>query len=144
MKIKTTAILSVLALLLVQTFSFAVPADRLSRKERIVKAAKQSVSQASPDDWYTLAKSAKICLEVNKNLSEASQWIDKSLAIHTNPYNLEIKGDYYAKNRLPKKAVDCYIKALKNGHERIPDFDPSRVQKKIAKLINLKIAEKKK
>ena len=106
------------------------------REEKIVSKNREAVENAAPDDWYTLAYSAKKCLDKKVNCKEVATWIDRSLAIKETSYNLEVKGDYYVANKLNEEALRCYVKAVSLATEN-NNFDSGDLQKKIAKLIDL-------
>lgn len=105
------------------------------RTDKITEKAREAVAEASPDDWYTLAQSAEKCLAEGVNLKEAAGWLDQSLAIKETPYNLKLKGDYYASNRLPDKAIECYSKSIRVGMLADPSYKDMDVQNKIVALI---------
>lgn len=107
------------------------------RSEKIVSKYRDAVENAAPDDWYTLAYSAKQCLDRKVNCKEVASWIDKSLAIKTTPYNLEVKGDYYVMNRLNDEALECYLEAFNMEKEKDNNYDGAELQKKIAVIIDL-------
>lgn len=100
-------------------------------KEKAVEKARSAVNTASPDDWQTLAKSAELLVNKNTNLGEAKDWLEKSLAITTNAYNLEVMGDYYAKNNLPKKSIEYYIQSMNKLKEKNPNVSTTDLQDKI-------------
>lgn len=106
--------------------------------ERVIEKTREAVEEASPDDWFVLASSAKKCFQRKVNLKEAAEWLDKSLAISENSFNLELKGDYYIMNQLPNEAIVHYVKAI----EKLEDT-PSKnaqvaaIQKKIANVIGI-------
>ncbi|MGK7392974.1 MAG: hypothetical protein ACNS62_00315 [Candidatus Cyclobacteriaceae bacterium M3_2C_046] len=95
---------------------------------------REAVSKASPDDWFTLAKSAEKCIKKQVNLKEAAKWLDQSLEIKETSYNLSVKGDYYYANKLPDKALEYYVKSLQVGKKQDVNFDGRQVQQKIADL----------
>ena len=117
-----------LVMLLASVSTFAKSTDN-----KLVQKARTAVENASPDDWYAYAKSAQMCIKKNVNMKEAAVWIDKSLEIKQDAFNLEIKGDYFMKNNLPKKALEQYILAAKVGKESDVNFDTSDLQAKIVK-----------
>ena len=106
------------------------------RDEKIVSKNREAIENAAPDDWYTLAYSAKKCLDKKVNCKEVATWIDESLAIKETSYNLEVKGDYYVVNKLNEEAVKCYIKAMSLASDN-NNFESADLQKKIAKIIDL-------
>ena len=95
------------------------------------------VQESAPDDWYTMAFCAEQCIKKNIVNKEVAEWIDKSLEIKKSSYNLEIKGDYYMKNKLPKKAVEFYLEAMKVGLEEDKNFNYSDLQSKIARIMKM-------
>lgn len=122
----------VAALIMISAVSYAGPVD-----DKTVEKARQAVQNASPDDWHTLAKSAEKCFNRNVNLKEAAEWLDKSIEIKPTVYNLTLKGDYYKMNRLPDKALDYYVKAMKIAKEEDNNSDLSEIQRKIADITNI-------
>ena len=83
--------------------------------EKVVEKARYAVEQAAPHDWETLAKSAEKCIRRGVNLKEAVAWLEQSVEIKRTSYNLEVLGDYYAKNHLPKKAIGAYAESFRRG-----------------------------
>ena len=126
------------ALLTISSFSFANNnIGEAANEEKVINKAREAVESASPDDWYTYAKAAKSCFAKKVNLKEAAEWIDQSIEIKETAFNLEIKGDYYAMNRLPRKALEYYTKAAQVGKSEDFNFDTSGLQKKIAKITGI-------
>jgi hypothetical protein len=121
-----------LAILMVSASSFA------KVDNKTVEKARSAVENASPDDWYAYAKSAKMCIKKNVNMKEAAEWIDKSLDIKRDAFNLEIKGDYYLANNLPEKALELYVEAAKVGKENDVNFNTSDLQDKIVEVSKLR------
>ncbi len=111
--------------------AFAKNNDRTTEKTR------QAVENASPHDWYTLARSAEKCFKKEVNLKEAAAWLDESLNIARTPLNLELKGDYFIMNKLPEKALDYYAEAAMKLKDVDGLADITHLQKKIAKIINI-------
>ncbi len=107
------------------------------KNNKIMNKYRDIVQESAPDDWYTLASSAAICLKKGIVNREVAEWIDRSLKIKKTAYNLEIKGDYYMKNRFPKKAGEFYLEAIRIGLEEDSNFDVSGLQEKIAGIIEL-------
>jgi len=133
---KKISIISIIILFV--AFSFSSYAKD-GKEKKVVAKFQETVDNAAPDDWYTLAECADICLRKKINCKEVSIWLDESLKIKETPFNLEVKGDYYVANNLPEKAGDYYLKAIFLGTEEDSNFDVSGLQTKIAKLVNLKI-----
>ena len=112
---------------------------RDGKEDKIINKYKEVIENSSPDDWYTLAKSADMCLRKNINRKEVANWLEQSLAIKETPYNLEVKGDYYRINHLPEKAGQYYLRAIQLGSEMESGFDTKALQTKIAEVLNLEI-----
>jgi len=107
----------------------------------LVSRAKKAVA-SSPNDWYILATSADVCLEQHSNLSEAKEWIEKSLSMEENAYTYEVMGDYYLENDEPVKAMEYYILSLKKANEAEEKLNPENQQVKIARAYKLSKASK--
>ena len=106
-----------------------------SRTDKITLKARQAVAEASPDDWHTLAESAEQCMAEGVNLKEAAVWLDQSITIRETAYNLKLKGDYYASNRLPKQALEHYSKSIRVGMLADPSYTDADTQGKIVALV---------
>jgi hypothetical protein len=107
------------------------------KNSKILNKHRQIVQESAPDDWYTLASSAATCLKKDIVNKEVAEWIDRSLKIKKTAYNLEIKGDYYMKTKLPEKAGEFYLEAMRMGLEEDSNFDASGLQEKIATIVEL-------
>lgn len=107
------------------------------KSEKIMTKNRDIVQESAPDDWYTLALCAEQCIKKNIVNKEVAEWIDKSLEIKKSSFNLEIKGDYYMKNKLPKKAGEFYLEAIKVGLEEDNNFNFSDLQSKIARIMKM-------
>ena len=105
--------------------------------DKAVEKAREAVENASPDDWMTLAKSADKLIQRKKNLKEANEWLEKSLAIKETVYNLTVRGDYYLVNNLPDKALDYYVKAMNLAKSEDADADITGIQMKVAQITNI-------
>lgn len=113
-------------------FSTTVSANNFSGvKEKAVEKARSAVSTASPDDWKTLAKSAESLIIKKTNLGEAKEWLEKSIEINPTSYNLEVMGDYYSLNNLPKKAIGYYIQSMDKLKENNANISTTELQDKI-------------
>ncbi len=115
--------------------SVSVSSFAATHIDRTTEKARIAVENASPDDWYTLAKAAKQCLDKGVNMKEAAHWLDQSLAIQETEYNLTVKGDYYMQNRLPEKALECYSKSIRVAKLTNPDYLNQETQDKILLII---------
>ena len=109
-----------------------------AKNDKTVTKARSSVENASPDDWMAYAKSAQMLIRKKASMTEAKSWIEKSIEIKATPLNLEIFGDYYVKNNLPKKASAYYVKSMLKLRENNPGCDVSKIQAKIIDLGKIK------
>ena len=121
---------ALIAIVFLSATSFAaIPSD-----DKAVNKAKNAVEQASPDDWKTLEESARVCIKKGKNMKEAAEWINASIAIKATPSNLELKGDYYLKNNLPEKALQYYIQSSKSIKEQNANNSTFHLEEKIRSI----------
>lgn len=116
-------------------FTISLGAFANNNTDKTTQRARESVENAAPDDWYTLAKSAQKCIEKGVNLKEAAEWLNKSLAIHESAFNLKVKGDYYVQNKLPEKALEYFSKSIRVGKMEDPSYMDADTQDKILKLV---------
>ena len=129
--LKKISAVYLLFLMLSATNSNAKVDDRTTEKTR------EAVDSASPHDWYTLAISAEKCFKKKVNLKQAAEWLDQSIAIAETPFNLELKADYFLKNKLPDKALEYYVRAMNTIKEKDGEGQVSHLQKKISNIINI-------
>lgn len=108
--------------------------EKSNPKDKTTIKAQEAVNNASPDDWKTLAVNAEKCIKKNVNLKEASEWLDRSLEIKEDAYNLRVKGDYYYQNNLPEKALDYYIKSIRSGLANDINYVDTETQLKITEI----------
>ena len=108
------------------------------KNSKFLNKHREIVQDSAPDDWYTLAVCAEQCIKKNIVNKEVDEWINKSLNIKKTSFNLEVKGDYYMKNRLPEKAGEFYLEAIRVGLQEDKNFDSSGLQTKIARIMNMK------
>ena len=124
-----------MVLLLCGTSLYAYSFD--GKSDKILTKNGDIVKESAPDDWYTLASCAEHCIKKNIVNKEVAEWIDRSLEIKKSSYNLEVKGDYYMKNKLPEKAGEFYLEAIKIGLEEDRNFNYSGLQSKIARIMKM-------
>lgn len=120
---------SIIAMMATSSFIFAA-----SKDDKATIKSRQIVENATPDDWKALADAAAICVNKKTNLTQAAEWLEKSLSIKESAYNLEIKGDYMLLSNQPKVAMGLYIKAMQTGMNSQSGYDVSQLQAKIAAL----------
>lgn len=115
--------------------TISVGAFANNNTDKTTQRAREAVENASPDDWYTLAKAAQKCISKGVNMKEAAEWLNKSLAIHESAFNLKVKGDYYVHNKLPEKALEYYSKSIRVGKMEDPSYMDADTQEKILSLV---------
>ena len=123
----TASSLAILVLLTTGSNTEAAIGDKAYQK------LKESVDNASPDDWRLYAESAQKLIRGKDHLNEAKEWIEKSLEVSETPYNLEVYGDYYAANNLYKEAVEQYYKSMQLAKETNPNGNYRELQDKMYK-----------
>ncbi len=130
---KTIVKIAVMALVAISSAAFAGQKDN-----KTTLKSRQIVENASPDDWKALAMAAAICVDKKTNLTQASEWLEKSVSIKETAYNLEVKGDYLILSNQPEKAMAQYIKAMQVGLNNETGFDVKNLQVKIGNLKSAK------
>jgi hypothetical protein len=128
MKLTTMKTAIVTSFILVLTIStvFAVGNNSNSEEVLILKA-KAKAENTREGDWRALAECAKTLLDQRINCEDELNWLQKSLSINENYYNLTLLGDYYRLNRDFTRAYENYIKAILSAQkdkkmEVIPDI----------------------
>jgi len=127
-----------LLVLVSQSMAFANGAE-----PDVIKKAREAVS-SSPNNWYILAQSAEACLDKHLNVTEAGEWIEKSLSLEKNSYTLEIMGDFYVESEQPKKAIGYFVKSLELTKKSISadsNRDERRAARASMKVLQAKIAK---
>lgn len=109
-----------------------------AKNDKTVAKARIAVENASPDDWKTYAKSAQQLIRKKSSMTEAKQWIEKSISIRETPFNLEVFGDYYVANNVPRKASEYYVKSMTKMREETPGCDISEIQSKVIATSKMK------
>lgn len=130
-------IMLALATIFVSTGVYAEPMG--IKNNRTAEKARQAVEEAAPDDWYTYAQSAEKSIRKKENLKEVKGWLERSLEINQNAYNLAVMGDYYTLTNLPIKAYKYYVKSLKTGFEQDSNFNDPITHEKMMKARSIYI-----
>lgn len=131
---KISKLMTVVLAVVISSYSMNLEA----KSDKTVDKARSAVENASPDDWQTYAKSAQMLIRKKANMAEAKMWIEKSIEIRETPFNLEIMGDYYVKNNLPKQAIKFYIKSMDKLKENDANIDTAEIQDKIVKATTMR------
>ena len=117
--------------ILMLSFFLMSATSSIAKQDKFYDKVSSEVATASPDDWMTYAKSAQKLIRKQNHLSDAKEWLQKSLAIKETAFNLEVMGDYYLANNLPKEAVEYYMKSMKSAQDEDFNADVSEVQDKM-------------
>jgi hypothetical protein len=72
----------------------------------VINAAKNELG------WQPASRAASYCLENNVSLEEGKKWIDRSLAVEKNYWNLTLKARYWAFDKKYKEAIKTMQEAL--------------------------------
>ncbi len=99
-------------------------------ESKVVEKAREAV-ESSSSNWKILAESAQKCFRKDQNIDQAMEWINKSIDINPDPYNYEIKGDYFLSKKQYNKALKQYYEAILIGKEQNFWYDNKHLQKKI-------------
>mgnify|MGYP000241722829 CR=1 FL=1 len=91
---------------------FLASTSSMASDSKAAEKAKTAVENGAPDDWKLMATQAKKLIQRNTDMATAKAWLESSISIKADPYNLEIMGDYYAKNNLADQAVSYYVKSI--------------------------------
>jgi hypothetical protein len=67
--------------------------------------------------WQTASRAASYCLDNNVALEDGKKWIDQSLAVERNYWNLTVKARYLALDKKNKEAVKTMQEALDLGQK---------------------------
>lgn len=100
-------------------------------KERALEKARSAVDHAASDDWETYARSAQMVLKKNVSWEDAKMWLDKSLSIKEEAYNLEVMGDYYVLNNDSETGLKYYLKSLGKIEVTGSEIRAAKIQEKI-------------
>ncbi|GAB4286799.1 MAG: DUF2911 domain-containing protein [Ignavibacteriaceae bacterium] len=99
----------------------------VNTEELTIQSARQSVN------WATPFSAATYCLQKNINLEEGYRWIEASVLLNENYWNLRIKAQYLAKMDMIDEAIDVMENAVSYGEkmEQAP-FDFENMKKMLA------------
>ncbi len=85
--------------------------------EKVLANARAAMAKLTEGDWRTPFMSAKYCIDNKINVAEASFWIDKSLAVQENAFNLVVKSYFLENEGKIDDAVSACQKAIQLGRE---------------------------
>lgn len=91
---------------------FLTSTSSMASESKAVEKAKSAVENGSPDDWKLMATQADRLIQRNADLGTAKAWLETSISLKEDAYNLEVMGDYYAKSNLADQAITYYVKSI--------------------------------
>ncbi len=116
MKLKAMriAVLSILLLMLAFNIVFAGDDDTKDNNvnQALIMKMALKAETAKEGDWKTLADCSRTLLDERIICDESYTWLEKSISIQSNYYNLSLMGDYYTLNREFDKAYQSYLAAI--------------------------------
>jgi tetratricopeptide (TPR) repeat protein len=96
-----------------------------NEEEMLINKAKDKAEKIKTDDWKALADCARLLIDQRIQYDEALTWLEKSVSINENHYNLTILGDYYRLKLDYTKAYEHYLNAILSAQkERKMDVIP--------------------
>lgn len=95
--------------------------------QKFLASARDAVAKAKADDWSTPFRAGNYCVSNNVNLAEGMGWLEKSIRIKENFYNLSTKAKGLALEGKKADAVSLGEKAVKAAAS---DPKPEEVQLK--------------
>ncbi len=88
--------------------------------------------QTSMGTWNALNSAARFALDNHTYLTEAMTWVDRSIALDRNYFNLRTKAELQAQAGKYAEAIETAREAIKAGKEKDQKFDTSAAEKLIA------------
>ncbi|MGA7616718.1 MAG: DUF2911 domain-containing protein [Thermoanaerobaculia bacterium] len=96
-------------------------------KDQVLSQARHELS-----DWQTPYRAASFSYHNGGDAAETAAWLDRSIAIDENFYNVGLKARILAESGKPKDAVALGEKAVKLGKAATPPVDTSAMEEAIA------------
>lgn len=118
-------------LITVSSMSFAS-----GNREKVISKAKEAIEEGAPDDWMLLAQQSEYLLTRDIGLSMVKEWLEKSIKLKEDVYNLELMGDYYKKCNLNKQATAYYVEAMKVKKANDVTINTRSIESKIMEVRN--------
>lgn len=104
--------------------------------EECLAAVRDSIGNASADDWRTLYRGASFCLDAGVNLEEGAKWAERSVAISKGYYNTSLLARYRAAARDLKGAIALAEEAIGIGRAAKPANDTVPTERLLAEWRN--------
>jgi hypothetical protein len=92
--------------------------------EKAVATLKTDLTETKPDDWNSFAQAAQYLIQNNKEHELALQWINKSIQIKENFYNIWLKAQLLAQKDEYEEAINLTKKAIKQGQKDSKSYSP--------------------
>ena len=107
---------------------------QVSTIDHALASARAAMASLAPDDQQTAYRSASFAFQNNVALDEASQWVDKSIAIKETWLNLRLKSDMLAKAGKTAEAIQFAERAIEKGKKDAPADQVAAMEKQVAEL----------
>jgi hypothetical protein len=127
-----TTTLTILILMLAFNIVFAVGKSDNSSDEAYYMKVKAKAESVKSNDWKSLAKCAKSVIDKKIAKDETLSWINESIEINKNYYNLTVLGDYYKLHKEFRKANESYVDAMMSAKKAGKENLVPKIQWKIS------------
>jgi hypothetical protein len=94
--------------------------------------ARAAMASLAPDDHQTAFRCASFAFQSNTAMSEAKEWVDKSISIKETWLNLRLKADMLAKEGKPKEAIAFAQRAIEKGRQDAPPDEVTKIEKQVS------------
>lgn len=85
---------------------------------KVIGYCRKTLAHRKPDDWRTPLRCADFCMNHKAHLEEALRWIDDSIAVQENYFNLRVKAYLLAYLGRLAEAIAVGQRAVQLGRER--------------------------
>ncbi|ALJ00620.1 DUF2911 domain-containing protein [Rufibacter tibetensis] len=99
----------------------AVPIRVESHKETM-NLIKESLQKSQPTDWMVYAQAVNYLIQQNQDHEQALQWVNKSITIEENFYNIWLKAKLLAQKNEYAEALELNKKAQKLGKKSLESY----------------------
>jgi len=87
--------------------------------------------QASVGSWQSLNSAARFTLDNKMDMEDGLSWIERSIALDKNPWNLQTKAELLAQTGKVDEAIITAQEAVKTAQEKDPKANTSALEKMI-------------
>jgi Protein of unknown function (DUF2911) len=109
---------------------FSVKVDVASK---VLPAARKAIKDGKADDWQTPLRAATFCIDNDIDLDEAAGWVEKSIAIDENCYNLTAKARLLEMHGKKDQAIALAKRAIELGKAAKPPAEIEATEALLAK-----------